>query len=247
MIVDRQMMLSVENKNKLALALEKYKKDISMYQKKQVDLKIELGETQEKKAIVEKEYQRRLQEYNKSRKSSRPSDLGKDEVFSYESIQIFKRAIHTVGSKYNLFVEGKSSEDSSNDRKKVTIILRPTASKIYHGFEQSMKDAKTNNNLDSIRMEQLLLLALYPAGGDEVVSASPSEHGDNKEWIEPGSRLRLDISEAYINSSILPRSSYDDKIFRDLHSEHASSKGHQACTLMESKHYRRVISNGSRR
>ena len=97
---------------------------------------------------------------------------------------------------------------------------------------------------DAIRSEQLLLLSTHPAGN--IPSATPpADMNGSMEWGEPGWHLNLEVPSAInrntrhrrpLNSNCLLQSAPHSSIYSRLSSEFSSSQGHQAASLLDTRH-----------
>lgn len=235
--------ISPENQRKLSAAFAKYERDIASAEKKRLQARSELSLSQKKKADATQALLRAQEELRQLK-----SDTKKDSIDIFTTISSLKKVITKRQSKCDVL-----SNDNPSDRSKIksiSLVLRPTKTRINKHFRHNLKESNVgiipkSRNLDLIRAEQLMLLALHPS--EENLLTAPTEHmGESKPWIEPGCHLMLEIPSNDRNDTILPLAQ-QNKVFHHLHTESSSSKGRQASTLLSRQRYKCFPADGEMR
>lgn len=235
MTTDTSVQLSNDRQREITSAFANYER-----------LQQNQARTKKRKAQIAHGYQLALNEYQRTVVADNVNDSEMS-----KSVAEIKTAMNKRTPKV-LAIDDFSSEPVQLEKGHLTIFLRPTKSRRYQDFRRVMEDAfnahrsqpRSNQprdiNFDLLRAEELLLLGLYPASNTIPVTSAPTEHGD-KAWAEPGSQLILDVTRAEGKVSTILPSRPNDKLFRQMNSEYASSKGHQASTLLNRKHLKNNI------
>ena len=136
-------------------------------------------------------------------------------------------------------------------RRRLTIVLRPSRSRIMDEVKLMTKVGKSGNSCDTfLTAEQLLLLSLHPCSSPGLPSVPPS-FPSTGEWAEPGWQVVLERGPSEKNvHSILPTIGLGGHMLRLNSSEYSSAQGHQAASLFDQRHLRSLegnsLSNSSR-
>jgi len=181
----------------------------------------------------------------------------KSEIFGEEKLlqardviivlnEIFEgRRLRNTNQKHSTESNNRSSPESKREillhkmqRRRLTIVLRPSRSRIMDEVKLITKVSKGDNSLDTfMSAEQLLLLSLHPWACSRLPSAPlPTLTG---EWAEPGWQVTVEIEPSENNvHPILPTIGQKCHILRLNSSEHNSAQGHQAASLLDRRHLR---------